>query len=148
MTVILFFVTAIKANFMPCHIEFKSENYKTVQILSQNMVFGIKDRSIEEILQTLDKLAVSPDELEHWTMSIVSIETTAKSMGNNKGDKIHFEYYPEEKVMKFYVKDAKSRDDLIKSVEVHLPLIPESLQGFFSVFKYNLKNVQFENRSD
>lgn len=133
---------------MPCHIEFKSENYKTVQILSQNMVFGIKDRSIEEILQTLDKLAVSPDELEHWTMSIVSIETTAKSMGNNKGDKIHFEYYPEEKVMKFYVKDAKSRDDLIKSVEVHLPLIPESLQGFFSVFKYNLKNVQFENRSD
>lgn len=104
------------------------------------MVIGIKDRSIEEILQTLDKLAVSPDDLEHWTMSI---EITAKSMSDDKTGKIKFEYYPEEKVMKFYVKDAKSRDDLIKSVEIHLPLIPESLQGFFSVFKYNLKNVKF-----
>jgi predicted Holliday junction resolvase-like endonuclease len=105
------------------------------------MVSGIKDRSIAEILQTLDKLAISPDDLEHWTMSI---ETTAKSMSKDKGDKIHFEYYPEEKKMKFYVKDAKSRDDLVKSVEMHLPLIPESLQGFFSVFKYNLKHVKFD----
>jgi hypothetical protein len=104
------------------------------------MVYGIKDRSIEEILSTLHKLAISPDDLEHWTMSI---ETTAKSMGNNKDDKIHFEYYPEEKVMKFFVKDAKSRNDLVKSIEMHLPLIPETLQGFFSVFKYNLKNVKF-----
>jgi hypothetical protein len=104
------------------------------------MVVGIKDRSIKEILQTLDKLAVTPDDLEHWTMSI---ETTAKSMSHDKGDKIHFEYYPEEKVMKFYVKDSTSRDDLIKSVEIHLPLIPESLQGFFCVFKYNLKNLKF-----
>ena len=69
----------------------------------------IKDRSIIEILQTLDKLAVTPNDLEHWTMSI---ETTAKSMSHDRGDKIHFEYYPEEKVMKFYVKDARSRDDL------------------------------------
>jgi len=106
------------------------------------MVFKIKDRSIEEIIKTLDKLAVSPDELEHWTMSI---ETTAKGMSNNdEGDKIDFEYYPEEKVMKFFVKDAKARDDLVKSVEIHLPLIPESLQGFFSVFRYNLKNVEFD----
>ena len=104
------------------------------------MVFGIKDRSIEEILQTLNKLAVSPDDLEHLTMSI---EIAAKSMSDDKTGKIKFEYYPEEKVMKFYVKDAESRDDLIKSVEIHLPLIPESLQGFFRVFKYNLKNVKF-----
>ena len=46
--------------------------------------------------------------------------------------------------MKFFVKDPKSRDDLAKSVEVHLPLIPESLQGFFRIFKYNLKKVKFE----
>ena len=106
------------------------------------MVFKIKDRSIEEILKSLDKLALSPDELEHWTMSI---ETTAKGMSNNdEGDKIDFEYYPEEKVMKFFVKDAEARDDLVKSVEIHLPLIPESLQGFFSVFKYNLKKVELD----
>jgi hypothetical protein len=36
---------------------------------------------------------------------------------------------------------------LVKSVEIHLPLIPESLQGFFSVFKYNLKNVKFEKKN-
>ena len=106
------------------------------------MVFKIKDRSIEEILKSLDKLALSPDELEHWTMSI---ETTAKGMSNNdEGDKIDFEYYPEEKVMKFFVKDTEARDDLVKSVEIHLPLIPESLQGFFSVFKYNLKKVELD----
>jgi hypothetical protein len=106
------------------------------------MVFKIKDRSIEEILKSLDKLALSPDELEHWTMSI---ETTAKGMSNNdEGDKIDFEYYPEEKVLKFFVKDAEARDDLVKSVEIHLPLIPESLQGFFSVFKYNLKKVELD----
>ena len=105
-------------------------------------MFEIKDRSIEEILKTLDKLAVSPDDLEHWTMSI---GTAAKGMSNNdEGDKIDFEYYPEEKVMKFFVKDAEARDDLVKSVEIHLPLIPESLQGFFSVFKYNLKKVEFD----
>ena len=64
-------------------------------------------------------------------------------MSTDKADKTDFEYYPEEKVMKFYVRNAKSRNDLVKSVEIHYPLIPESLQGFFSVFKYNLKNVTF-----
>ena len=29
------------------------------------MVFGIMDRSIEEILKTFDKLAVNPDDLAH-----------------------------------------------------------------------------------
>jgi hypothetical protein len=91
------------------------------------MVFGIKDRSIEEILKTLDKVAVSPYVLEHWTMSI---ETTAKDMSNDEGDKINFEYYPEEKVMKFFVKEAKARDSLVKSVEIHLPLIPEPFKVF------------------
>ncbi len=105
-------------------------------------MFVIQDRTIQEILKTLDKIAVTPDDLEHWTMSI---ETTAKSMSIDKADKTEFEYFPEEKVMKFYVRNAKSRNDLVKSVEIHYPLIPESLQGFFSVFKYNLKNVTFVN---
>lgn len=104
-------------------------------------MFVIQDRPIQEILKTLDKIAVSPDDLEHWTMSI---ETTAKRMSSDKVDKIDFEYYPAEKLMKFYVNNAKSRNDLMRSVEIHFPLIPESLQGFFSVFKYNLKNVKFQ----
>ena len=109
------------------------------------MVFGIKetikDRTLEEILKTLDKIIQDPDDLEHWTMSI---ETAGKDMGDDKRNKIDFEYYPDERVMKFFVKDAKSRDDLVKSVEVHLPLIPDTLQGFFTVFKYNLKKVKFD----
>ena len=106
------------------------------------MAFGIqvKDKTMKEILKTLDRIVDNPDELEHWTMAI---ETTAISMNQNKIDKIAFEYFPDEKVIKFCVKDAKSRDNLLKSVEIHLPLMPESLQGFFSVFKYNLKNVKF-----
>jgi predicted Holliday junction resolvase-like endonuclease len=106
----------------------------------------IKDRTIEEILKTLDRLVENPDDLEHWTMSI---ETTAKSMNKDKSDKeIEFEYYPEEKVIKFFVKDAESRDNLVRSVEIHLPLIPEELQGFFTIFKYNLKNVKFDQKTD
>ena len=58
---------------------------------------------------------------------------------NEIKDKIALEYYPDEKVIKFWVKDARSRDYLLKSIEMHLLLIPESLQGFFGVFKYNLK---------
>ena len=100
------------------------------------------DRTIQEILLTLDRLVEDPDDLEHWTMSI---ETTAKNMNKDKSDKkIEFEYYADEKLIKFFVKDAESRDNLVKSVEMHLPLIPEALQGFFTIFKYNLKNVQFE----
>jgi hypothetical protein len=65
----------------------------------------------------------------------MSIETTAKGMSNDEGDndegdKINFEYYPEEKVMKFFVKEAKARDSLVKSVEIHLPLIPEPFKVF------------------
>ena len=102
---------------------------------------GLRTRLSEEILKTLDRIVDNPDDLEHWTMSI---ETAAKDMGDDKRDKIDFEYYPDERVMKFFVKDAKSRDDLVKSVEVHLPLIPETLQGFFRVFKYNVKKVKFD----
>ena len=104
-------------------------------------MFVLQDRTIQEILKTLDKIVVNPGDLEHWTLSI---ETAAKDMGDNMRDKIDFEYYPDERVMKFFVKDAKSRDDLVNSVEVHLPLIPESLEGFFRVFKYNLKKVRFD----
>lgn len=74
----------------------------------------------------------------------MAIETTAKSMDNDKSGNIAFEYYPNEKVIKFFVKDTRSRDCLLHSIEIHLPLIPESLKGFFSVFRYNLKNVKFE----
>jgi hypothetical protein len=107
------------------------------------MTFGVpvKDKTMAEILKTLDRLVDNPDELEHWTMAI---ETTAISMSNKRIGNISFEYFPDEKVIKFYVKDAGSRDNLLKSVEIHLPLMPESLQGFFSVFKYNLKNVKFD----
>jgi hypothetical protein len=63
-------------------------------------------------------------------------------MCDDKPDQIKFNYDINDKLMKFYVKDAKSRDSLVKSIEILLPSIPESLQGYFSVFKYNLKNLK------
>jgi hypothetical protein len=105
------------------------------------LVSGIRDRTIQEILRTLDKVVVDASELARWTWSI---EATAKSMSHDENDNITFEYYSDEKIIKFFVKDAKSRDDLVKSIQIHLPLIPESVQGFFSVLKYNLKNVKFD----
>jgi hypothetical protein len=104
-------------------------------------VYSVQDRTIQEILLTLDKVVLDPSELAHWTWSI---EATAKSMSDDKTGNITFEYYSDQKIMKFFVKDAKSRDNLVKSIQIHLPLIPESVQGFFSVFKYNLKNVKFD----
>ena len=98
------------------------------------------DSKIEQDLKTLDKIVVSPEKLAHWTNAI---ETTAKNMSDN-GEKIRFKYYADKKSMKFFVKDSKSRDYLVKSIEIHLPSIPESLQGYFSVFKYDLKNLKFD----
>jgi hypothetical protein len=105
------------------------------------MVFGIMDRSIEEILKTFDKLPVNPDDLAHWTSAI---ESTAKIMCNDKNGKITFKYNAAEKSMKFFIKDPNARDCLVKSIAIHFPSIPESLQGFLSVFKYNLKNLRFD----
>lgn len=102
---------------------------------------GVVDRTIEQILRTLDRIVDNPDELEQWTMSI---ETAAKCMSDDQHGKIEFRYFPQEKIMKFFVEDPRSRDSLVKSVKIHLPIIPDSLQGFFSVFKYNLKNIKFD----
>ncbi|HEX5673025.1 MAG TPA: hypothetical protein VFX75_02370 [Nitrososphaeraceae archaeon] len=88
-------------------------------------MFGTRDKSIEEILKTLDKIVVSPEKLEHWTCAI---ETTAKNMCVDKSGKIKSRYHAEDKSMKFFVKDAKSRDCLVRSIEIHLPSIPESIE--------------------
>lgn len=99
-----------------------------------------EDNSIHDVLKIFDKLPVYPDELIHWTEAI---ETAAKNMSKNKTDGIRFRYDIDEKDMKFFLKDSNSRDCLVKSIEIHLPSIPESLQGFFSVLKYNLRNLKF-----
>jgi hypothetical protein len=39
------------------------------------LVYRINDRTIQEILQTLDKVVEDPSELARWTLAI---ETTAK----------------------------------------------------------------------
>jgi hypothetical protein len=99
-----------------------------------------KDDPIEQILKTLDRLAVDPEALAYWT---TAVETTAKHMCKDKTGKIEFLYCPKEKSMRFYLKDSRSRDCLQEAIEIHLPQIPETLQGFFTVFKYNLKYVEF-----
>jgi hypothetical protein len=98
------------------------------------------DRRIEDILKSLDKLVVSPEDVAHWTSAI---ETTAKNLCNDKGENIKFNYCADKRSMTFFVNDAKSKDCLVKSIEIHLPLITESIQGYFTVFKYELKNMKF-----
>jgi hypothetical protein len=61
-------------------------------------------------------------------------------------EKLIFSYLADKKSMEFFVKDTKSRDCLVRSIEIHLPLIPESIQGYFSVFKYDLKNMKFDDQ--
>lgn len=85
---------------------------------------------MEEILTTLDRIVESQDDLEHWTMAI---ETTAKNMNKDMSDrKIQSNCSVDEKENSF-CKGYSSRYNVLKSVEVHLPIMPESLQGFFSV---------------
>jgi hypothetical protein len=105
-------------------------------------VYRIKDRTIQEVLETLHKIVVDPSELARWSLSI---ERAARSMSNDKSDNLTFSYYCDERVNRFFVKNATSRDNLVKSIQVHMPLLPESIQSFFSVFKYNLKKVKFVN---
>jgi len=70
--------------------------------------------------------------------------TEINNIRNDNDSLIEFEYNADKKRMNFFLKDAESRDSLLKSVEAYLPVVPESLQGFFSVFRYNLKNVKFD----
>jgi uncharacterized protein YoxC len=59
----------------------------------------MKDNGIDEILKTLDKVPIDPEELVHWTESI---ETTAKHMCNDVDGKIKFRYDIEEENMRFF----------------------------------------------
>lgn len=104
-------------------------------------MYRLKDRTIQEVLQTLHKIVVDPNELARWTLSI---EKAAKILSKDKSDKITLEYYCDERVNRFFVGDAFSRDNLVKSIQVHMSLLPESVQSFFSVFKYNLKKLRFD----
>ena len=57
------------------------------------------DRNITEILKTLDKIVISPEQLAYWTSAI---ETTAKSMCAAEGGKINFSYSVDKKSMEFF----------------------------------------------
>ena len=57
-------------------------------------MYRINDRTIQEVLQTLDKVVVDVSELARWTWSI---EATAKSMSDDKTGNITFEYFSDEK---------------------------------------------------
>ena len=92
------------------------------------LVYSVNDRTIQEILLSLNKVVVDASELARWTWSI---ETTAKCMSDDKNGDITFEYYSEEKIIKFFVKDTKSRDNLVKSIQIHLPFNSRVGSRFF-----------------
>jgi|SRR5688500_10535707 len=102
------------------------------------MDFGTTMKDMEEVLKSLEKLAVIPEYLDHWTNAI---ETTAKDMCIDINNDITFKCVKDKNV-KFSVKNAKARDCLVKAIEIHFSSIPFMLQGFFSVFKYKLQNLK------
>ena len=100
---------------------------------------GIDEKGMDEVNKSIDKLPVDPKELAEWT---TKIEITAKQLCNDSADNIVFKHVDGVN-LNFSVRDVQSRDCLIKALETHLPSIPKFLQGFFDVFRNDLKNVKF-----
>jgi hypothetical protein len=101
------------------------------------MEFGNKMNNMNGVLKSLEKLAIIPEDLAH---RINAIETTAKDMYSGINDDITFKYIKDIDVN--LVKNAEARDCLARAIEIHFPSVPFMLQGFFSVFKYNLQNLK------
>ena len=74
------------------------------------------DRTIEQTLKSLETMVFNPEGLVHWTEAM---EVTANNMQNDKNSKIKFRYEAREKSIEFFLKDYKSRDYLVKSIEIH-----------------------------
>lgn len=134
------------------HVFYGSKNFIKLTILKGNEKFiknffaysrtlesGLEDRSMDEILESIIKIPINYEKLAHWVMSV---EITAKHIRNDRDNKIIFKCNEEMKI-DYFLEDLKSRDCLVKAIEVHLPQMPETLQGFFSVLKYNLKKITF-----
>ena len=100
---------------------------------------GIDEKEMDEVKKSINKLPVDTKELAEWTNKI---ETTAKQLCNDSADNIVFKHLDGVN-LNFSVRDVQSRDCLIKALETHLPAIPKLLQGFFDVFKNDLKNMKF-----
>ena len=99
-----------------------------------------EDRSISKVLDDIVRIANNLEDLGHL---IIAIETTAKHMCKDTKNRITYRLM-EDRKLHYFLMDSKSRDCLVKSIEIHFPSIPETLQGLFSVLKYELKNVNFD----
>jgi hypothetical protein len=108
------------------------------------MKFGVERKGFEEAIRELDKLAkaVNPEELLYWTKNV---EATAKKLCEDSKNKIVFKHI-EGKKMEFSVEDKKSRDCLVKAIESHFDSMPFFVQGYFSVVKYRLANLEQLNQ--
>ena len=100
-------------------------------------------KGINKVLDVIVKLSNNPQELRHWTNAI---QTTAKHMCKDTKNRMMFKM-TEDCKRRYVLMNFKSRDCLVKSIEIHLPWLPEMLQGLFSVLKYELKNVNFEGET-
>lgn len=108
------------------------------------MKFSIDVKGLDEAISELDKLAkgLDPEEFARW---IRTVEATAKELCEDSENKIVFKHI-EGKKMEFSVKDKKSRDCLVKAIETHFNSMPMLIQGFYSVLKYKLTNLDKLNQ--
>lgn len=100
------------------------------------MRFGIDSSGFDEAKKSTDKLieGVNQQEYDKWT---ATVESTAKQMCNDTKNEI--ELKSQGKKLTWRYKDVKSRDCLIRAIEMHLSSMPLFLQGIFKKFAEDLR---------
>jgi len=102
--------------------------------------FGIDSSGIDHAIKSTDKLiqGVNQQEYDKWT---ATVESTAKQICNDT--KSDIELNAQGKKLSWWYKDTKSKDCLIRAIEMHLNSMPLFLQGIFKKFAEDLRAGRF-----
>ncbi len=105
------------------------------------MSTGLDNNEFNKVIESLSQLAkdIDPQELSHW---VGRIEYSAKRMCDDSKDKILFKHTTGRQ-LEYQVKDSKSRDCLVKSIEGHLTSVPLLIRQVLEKIKENLKCLNF-----
>jgi hypothetical protein len=93
-------------------------------------------------MKSVDKLSkgIDPQELARWAKTC---ETMARKLCNDKVSDIILRSQGKE--LDISVKDKKSADCVVKSIESNLALMPLFIQGVFTKLESDLKQARFDS---
>ena len=102
------------------------------------MPSGLDREEYSRVMKSIEELGegIKLQELEKWTGTV---EKTAKELCNDKTNSIMIRH-TQNKELKFTLMDSKSKDCLIKAIEIHHPEMPILLQGVFNKLANDLKD--------